>query len=339
MKRIFFAAFMLLLYGFAMEAQSDSVKPLKLIATVPMPGITGDFDHFAVDLEGKRLFLVAEGHKSVEVFDLQTGKTIHSIPGFDEPHAVLYRGDVNEIFVSDGGGAGACKILTADTFKPIKSIPLHPDADPISFDPETKMLYVASGGRDGKLGHSVLSIIDTSKNELVGEIKVNSVNIEAMAGEKSGPRLFVNVRDHNQIAIVDRAKQEVTTTWNLEGVERNTPMALDEPDHRLFIVGRKPGKLAVLDSDSGKMITTVASSDGADDMWFDSERKRIYVSGAEGFIDVFSQKDPDHYEAIAKIPTGFRAKMSVLVPTINRFYVAVSQHESDPASLMIFSVQ
>ena len=339
MKRILCAAFMLLFCGMATKGQGESVKPLKLIATLPMPGITGDFDHFAVDLEGNRLFLVAEGHKSVEVFDLQTGKTIHSIPGFDEPHAVLYRGDVNELFVSDGGGAGACKILTGDTFKPIKSIPLHPDADPISFDSETKMLYIASGGRDGKLGHSVLSIIDTTKNELVGEIKINSVNIEAMAGEKSGPRLFVNVRDHNQIAIVDRAKRDVAATWTLEGIERNTPMALDEPDHRLFIVGRKPGKLGVLDSESGKMITTVAASDGADDMWFDAERKRIYVSGAEGFVDVFSQKDPDHYEAIAKIPTGFRAKMSVFVPTLNRYYVAVSQHGADPAALMIFSVE
>jgi DNA-binding beta-propeller fold protein YncE len=339
MKRIACAVFLLLWCGLATAAQNDAAKPLKLVASVPMEGITGDFDHFAVDLDGNRLFLVAEGNKSIQVFDLQTGKTINSIPGFDEPHAVLYRRDVNELFVSDGGGPGACKILTGDTFKPIKSIPLHPDADPIYFDSETKLLYVASGGRDAKLGYSVLSVIDTTKNELVGEIKINSVNIEGMAGEKSGPRLFANVRDHNQIAVIDRTNRTVASSWNLEGVEHNTPMALDEPDHRLFIVGRKPGKLAVLDSDSGKTIATVPSSDGADDMWFDAQRKRIYVSAAEGFVDVFSQKDPDHYEAIAKIPTGFRAKMSVFVPTLSRYYVAVSQHGTNPAALLIFSVE
>ena len=65
-------------------------QPLKLVATTPLPGFSGDFDHFGADLKGNRLFLTAEEHKTVEVFDLRSGKQIHSITGFVEPHAMVY---------------------------------------------------------------------------------------------------------------------------------------------------------------------------------------------------------------------------------------------------------
>src|SRR5712671_7606913 len=76
--------------------------PLKLVATTPMPDFTGDFDHFAVDLKGNRLFLAAEDHKTVEVFDLKSGKPIHSIAGFRAPHALLYLRESDKFIVTDG---------------------------------------------------------------------------------------------------------------------------------------------------------------------------------------------------------------------------------------------
>jgi len=85
-----------LFFAFTLTARPQDKAPLKLIATTPLPGFTGDFDHFAVDLKGKRLFLTAEDHKTVEMFDLE-GKHLHSITGFGQPHAAVVLSDGNFI--------------------------------------------------------------------------------------------------------------------------------------------------------------------------------------------------------------------------------------------------
>jgi len=77
--------------------------PLKLIKTTPMPGFTGDFDHFGLDVKGNRLFLAAEEHKSVEVFDLRTGERVQSIDGFGQPLMMVYLPESNHLVVTDGG--------------------------------------------------------------------------------------------------------------------------------------------------------------------------------------------------------------------------------------------
>ena len=117
-------------------------------------------------------------------------------------------------------------------------------------------------------------------------------------------------------------------------------MALDEPHHRLFIATRNPPKFFVFDTDSGKVITVVPCTGMNDDMWFDGPRKRIYVTGTET-TTVLEQRDADHYAKVADIPTGFRAKTSLLVPQLNRLYVAVSGKGNPDAqlSLQVYDVQ
>jgi len=87
--------FLLAVLAVVQKAPGQEKAPLKLIATTPLPGLSGDFDHFGVDLKGNRLFLAAEDHKTVEVFDLKTGKPLHSITGFGQPHAIVYLPDSN----------------------------------------------------------------------------------------------------------------------------------------------------------------------------------------------------------------------------------------------------
>src|SRR3989454_3489836 len=97
--------------------------PLRLVKTILLPDIEGDFDHFGIDLKGNRLFLTAEDHHSVEVFNLKSNTRIHSIGGFDEPHNVRDLPDLNKLVVG-GGGAGGGEILQGDSFKPIDSAQL-----------------------------------------------------------------------------------------------------------------------------------------------------------------------------------------------------------------------
>ncbi|OLB85633.1 MAG: hypothetical protein AUI17_05450 [Acidobacteriales bacterium 13_2_20CM_2_55_5] len=103
----------------ALPLKAQEKLPLKLIMTTPMPGFTGDFDHFGLDLRGNRLFLAAEEHKTVEVFDLRTGKRIHSVEGFGQPLMMVYLPEQNHLVVTDGGDSAVqlvdCKTYTLKT--------------------------------------------------------------------------------------------------------------------------------------------------------------------------------------------------------------------------------
>jgi DNA-binding beta-propeller fold protein YncE len=317
-------------------AGPDAAAPLRLLKSLDLPGIDGDFDHFAADLKGNRLFLAAEEHHTVEVFDLQTGKSIHSITGLDTPHSIVYVPDVNRIFIVDGGKGGSCEVLDGTTYKPIKSIKLTEDADALVYDSGAHLLYVGNGGKEAGNEYSLITLIDTSKSEKVADVKLPSNNLEAMALQHGDDTLYVNMRDKNQVGLVNRKTHALKTTWQLTKVTHNTPMALDEPNHRLFVAGRKPGIFAVLDTTSGQEIATLPGADGVDDMAFDPTTRRIYIACAEGFVNVYHQIDANHYEVAGKVPTGNRGKIGLLVPELHRYFVSTSRKGDTPAKLLIF---
>jgi DNA-binding beta-propeller fold protein YncE len=317
--------------------------PLRLVKTILLPDIEGDFDHFGIDLKGNRLFLTAEDHQSVEVFNLKSNTRIHSIGGLDEPHNVRYLPDRNKLVVVDGG-AGEVKFLKGDSYKPIDSAKLLEGADSAVFDPKSGYIYVAAGGKDAHLDYSNLSITDTNEDKHLADIRIESPILEAMALEKSGPRMFVSDTAHSQVLIIDREKRTVITKWPITGSQNNVTIALDEPNHRLFLVTRTPPQFVVMDSENGKQITSLPAVTGADDTFFDAARKRIYVTAREGHIMVYEQKDPDTYALLAKVPGSVGGKTSLFVPELNRLYVAVckargSKKGSKVAKIEIFEVQ
>jgi DNA-binding beta-propeller fold protein YncE len=320
----------------------SQVEPLRLVKTMEVPGVEGKFDHFAVDLKGKRLFLTASAHKTVEVFDLAAGKWIHSIGGFVTPHAILYIPTSNKLLISDGGDDtpnGWCRIVRGDTYEIIDSLKLAVDADPIRYDPTTKHLFIANGGKDADNNYSLISVIDTTDGKHVGDIRVESPELEAMAVERSGKRLFVNVKTHNQIGIIDLEKQQVVSTWPIPEAEVPTPMALDEDHHRLLVACRKPPRLVVFNTETGKVVASVPCGGGADDMYYDGARKRIYITGEEGLISIIGQTNPDRYEPIKTIPTAPLARNSLFVPELNQFFVAVPAKGEQKAKVLVFQVE
>ena len=306
----------------AMAIASDSA-PLKLVTSVDLPKYSGDFDHFAADVSGDRLFLAAEDHGTLEVFDLKSSKWLKTVKGFDTPHSILYLPAAQELFVTDGGESMS-KVLSFPNLQIVKKVDLVPGADSLAYDAEAHRAYIVTGGKDVKMKDSVISVVDTTDFSKKGDLKIDSAHVEAMALESHGNRMFVNITDHNEVLVIDRTKMTVLAHWPLQDVGENSPMILDEPNHRLFVVCRKPAKLVVLDTDSGKQIGEWDTAGHSDGMAFDSARKRIYVPGAEGYIAVYQQKDADHYELTAKVPTAPGAKTCLLVPELNRLYVAVS---------------
>ena len=304
-----------------------------------MPALkAGDFDHFAIDLEGHRLFLTAEENGKLLVFDTNENKLIHTIEDLKAPHAMLYRKEFNKLFVVDGDDS-AVKIYDAQSYQPLGKIGLEPDADSMAYDPAAKYMYVVNGGREAKTPYSFISVLDLSASKKVRDIKVDSDRVEAVVLEKSGPRLFCNITGTNTVGVMDRSKAALQKEWKLPaGVQQNVALALDEKNHRLFVVARKPGKLVVLDSESGKVIANLLAVGMVDDMSYDADHRRLYLAGDQ-FVDVFSQKDADHYALLARVPGGFRAKTAILVPELNRYYLAIPRHGSSAAKVNVYEVQ
>lgn len=318
----------------ASRAPSQETAPLKLAQTIELPAeVKGPFDHFEVDLKGNRLFATPEAYKAVTVYDLKTGKLIHTIHGIEKCHAVLYRGDLDRIYVTDGD-TGELKIFDGKTYALLSKVKLLEDADSIGYDPATKYLYIDNGGGDVHQTYSMLSVVDTTEGKKLADIKMDGETLEAMKLETSGPRIFVNNRKKGQIAVVDREKREVVENWPVTKCKSNVAMAFDEANHRLFVACRD-GQMVVLDTQSGKELTVLPITKGADDAVYDAKSKRVYTA-ADGSVDVYQQTDPDNYKLLAKVPTGPMGRTARLVPELNRYFVAVPQHGTENAKILVF---
>jgi DNA-binding beta-propeller fold protein YncE len=322
---------------FALKAQCADTAPLKLVSTYEFSSdVDGKFDHLIVDLKGHRLFTTP--HKSVDVFDVDTGKLIHRITGVEVPHALLYRQDLQRLYVTDGE-PGALKIFDGKTYDLIKSVKLLPDADAIAYDPATKYLYVYNGGKDAHHTYSTISIVDTTKGEIVGDITVDGDQLECMVLEASSPKMYVNNRAKNQVEVIDRNTRQVLASWPVTLGKGNDPIQLDEPNHRLFIVCRS-GQLIVFDTETGKELQALPVGEFVDDLVFDPKSKRLYApSGIAGSVDVYEETDPDHYKALGKVPSGPWGKTGRLVPELNRYFVPVPKNGTKNAEVLVYEVQ
>jgi len=311
----------------AINAQAQDTPALRLAQTVPLPGVEGRIDHMAVDVKGERLFIAALGNNTVEVLDLRAAKRIRSVAGFHEPQGVGFIPELNKLFVANARD-GACDLIDGSTFKPLKRINFADDADNIRYDTKSGRVYVGYGS--GALG-----IIDAASGDQLSAIKLDG-HPESFQLEKSGPRIFVNVPNAQKIAVVDREKGAGLGSWPVTDARANFPMALDETHHRLLVGARRPAKLLVFDTDSGKRVVDVASPGDADDIFYDGARQRIYISGGEVSIGIIQQQDADHYKPGARISTASGARTSLFVPELGRLYLAVPHRGSQLAEVRVY---
>ncbi len=337
-----YTLFLIALLVVALTVLAQGKPPLRLVRSIPMPGFEGcDFDHFDSDLKGNRLILAAEDHNTVEVFNLQSGKHLRSITGFDHPHGIVFLPDSNKFIVTDGGSAfGMVKLVSGDTYEIVDTIKLPPGADNAVYDPTRKYVYVENRGEDPSGNSNILSIIDIKTFKHIGDITLPGRNSQAMAVERSGKRLFINLAATNEVGVVDLLTRQVIARWPAPEASVQDALALDEANHRVFIALRKPPRFVAFNTDNGKVVANLPCVGVNDDMFYDVAHKRIYVTG-DGTTSVFQQVDPDHYEHIAEVPTGFQGKTGLLIPELNRLYIELSGKAKPDAklALMIFEPQ
>lgn len=321
---------LLLLCSLALCVCAQEPATLKLTQTIPLPGVKGRFDHFAIDTKGHRLFLAALGNNTLEVLDTGSGKSLKSITGLRKPTGVLYLSEPNEIAVANGD-EGTFKVFDGATCQSVRTVAALDDADNVRFDAKTKLIYVGYAA-------GALAVLDAATMQQTGSIKL-AAHPESFQLEREGSRIFVNVPEAKHVAVIDRDKQTVTATWPMTTFRANFPMALDEANHRLFVGCRQPARLVVVDTSTGKPVTDLAISDDTDDLFYDAARKRLYVSCGEGFVDVIEQRSADDYQRRERIATRSGARTSLFSPLTGELYVAVPQRGNESAEVRVFHAQ
>ena len=230
-------AIVIAIAGGCLAVAETGDAPIKLTQTIPLPGVEGRIDHFALDTAGEILFVCALSNNSVEVIDLRRGERIRSITGLGSPQGVAYIPELNRLFIANDKG-GVCRIYDAKSYRLVGEINFKDDADNVRYDEATKKTYVGFGS--GGIG-----IVNAAESKLIGSIKL-SAHPEAFELEKIGKRIFVNVPNSRHVAVIDRDKGEIVATWKTDLAFGNFPMALDEANHRLFVGCRIPSKLVCL---------------------------------------------------------------------------------------------
>ncbi len=309
------------------HAENEGNSGFRLIKTITLPHVSGRIDHLSIDLKNHRLFISALGYKSVIVLDLKNEKVIHEISGLDYPQGVLYIPKLNKLFVSTDGD-GKLFVYNAGNYKLEKIINFGDDADNLRYDSVSDIVYVAYGS--GGLG-----LVNVKTNHLIKKIPLDD-HPEAFSVDNQNSLVFVNIPDARELATINLKTAKVEKKLSFISSLGNFPMALDSVHHRLFVGFRIPARLKVFDSQTMKLLTTLKIDRDADDIYYDAQKKNIYISCGGGYLEVIRQETPDTYKLQERIKTAEGARTSLYVPQQKYLYLAVPKSGQNDAQIRIY---
>ena len=211
-----------------------------------------------------------------------------------------------------------------------QTLKLGDDADNIRLDPDSGNIWVGYGSGG-------IAVID-SKGQESGLISLSS-HPESFQFDRGVERVYANVPKQLGVAVIDRKKRVVLTKWAVNGSFANYPMALDEGNKRLFIGCRLPSRLVILDTTTGRFVGALPTVGDSDDIFYDSGKRRVYVIGGEGAVEVFGQNNPDQYESLGRIRTAPGARTGFFSSLSGYLFVAVPHRGAQTAKVLVYKVQ
>jgi len=300
--------------------------PLVLEAKIELGNVHGRIDHMALDPGRERLYVAELGNDSVGVVDLKNRLVIRTLTGFHEPQGIAYEASTDTVYVASAGD-GSVHVLRGADLAPAGTIDLGADADNVRIDRSAQQVLVG-------YGNGALAVIDPVSRKKIADIPLKA-HPESFQLEPTGQRVFVNVPDAGQIAVIDRTTNRQTATWSTQHLRENFPLAIDEAHERVLVMFRDPARLGVFRIADGHRLSAVDSCADADDVFVDAKRSRAYVSCGDGFIDVFSARDGG-YVRTAHLPTAAGARTALFAPTLDRLLLAVRATARESAAIWIF---
>lgn len=292
----------------------------KLTNRYPVPG-DGGFDYIIFDGSSNRLY-VSHGTE-VDVLDAAYGKVLGQVEDTPGVHGIAIVPSLHRGFTSNGKNA-TVSVLDTDTFKTLKNISVADDPDFILYDPQDNRIMVNHGDA------AAITAIDPEKEEVIGKIDLGSgAEAAVLDGKGTG---YVNLEASAMVASLDPQALTVKQKWPITGCTKPTGLAIDTANSRLFI-GCRSKVLAVMDADSGKVITTLPIGERVDAIAFDPDHQLIFASNGDGTISVIREKNPNEYESVGDIQTQKSAKTMAFDPKTKRLFLSAAEMEpSAPAN-------
>jgi YVTN family beta-propeller protein len=306
-------------------APAAEPRPLALESAVALGNIQGRVDHLALDTARRRLYVAELGNDSVAVIDLERSALVRTITGLNQPQGLAYIPSTDSLYVANAGD-GSLRVFRAADLTTIDRIELGDDADNLRFDGASNLLFVGYGS-------GVLGIIDPTTRKKLADIQLKA-HPEGFQLEPSGHRIYVNVPEAGEIAVVDGARNTQVASWKTRDLSSNFPLALDESRHEILVVFRHPAKLATFAMQDGAVLSSTDTCADSDDVFVDRKRERVYVSCGEGFVDTFARR-AGSYARIDRLTTVAGARTSLYSPQLDRLYVAVRATSTTAAAIWI----
>jgi DNA-binding beta-propeller fold protein YncE len=299
---------------FAADSGLHVIKTYKL-------GGDGGWDYLKIDPDSRRLFISRATH--VMVIDADSGKPVGDIPDTPGVHGIALAPELNRGFTSNGR-EGTVSIFDLKTLEPIskvKDVGGNPDA--ILYDTVTKRVFTFNGR-----SHDATAI-DAATGKIIGKVPLDGkpeFGVSTDAGE-----IFVNIEDKSEITVIDPQSLKVKSVWPLAPCESPSGLAIDLKNRRLFS-GCDNKMMAVVNADTGKLITTVPIGDGVDADRFDPDAHLAFASCGEGVLSVVSEDSPLKFSAVQNVPTQRGARTMEFDPKTHNLFLVTAQYGPPPAA-------
>lgn len=284
-----------------------------IIKKIPVAG-QGGWDYLIVDEAARRLY-VSHGTQ-VEVLDVDSGATVGKIPNTLGVHGIALAQELGRGFVSNGQ-TSTVTVFDLKTLKTIGDVPTGKKPDGIIFDPATSQVFAFNGGSDS------VTVISATDSKVTGTIDLGGGPEFAVADGKG--YVFNNLEDKSQVVKINSRTRAVEQRWPLAPCDAPSSIAMDRPNRRLFI-GCRSKVMAVVDADSGKVITTIPIGDHVDATAFDPASRLIFNSNGEGTITVVHQDTVDKYSDVETVKTVPRAKTMALDSKTHQLFLSTAEN-------------
>ena len=292
-------------------------KEFKITSRVKLGG-EGFWDYLTYDPDGQRLFITRGSH--VMIVDTKTLKVTGDVPDLQAIHGVALAPELSRGFISNGGD-NTVTVFDLKTLKKLDSIKVGDRPDAILFDPFSKHVFTFNARSHDS------SVIDAASGKVVGTVPLSG-KPEFPASDGKG-RLYVNIEDKSQISEIDVSKLSVLNTWSIAPCEEPSALAFDGEHHRLF-AGCGNKMMAVVDSGSGKVITTVPIGESVDAGRFNPNTDEIFMSCGEGVLTIIHEDTPDKYTVRQNLATVKGARTMALDEKNDIAYLVTAQREDKP---------
>jgi WD40 repeat protein len=284
-------------------------------------GGEGGWDYLTLDPNSRRLFISRGTH--VMVIDADSGKPVGDIPDTPGVHGIALAPEFNRGFTSNGreGTVSIFDLKTLALISKVKDVGENPDA--ILYDPASKRVFTFNGRSHDS------TAIDAATGKIVGKIPLDGkpeFGVSTGAGE-----IFVNIEDKSELSLLDPQALKVKSIWPLTPCQEPSGLALDAKSRRLFS-GCDNKMMAVVNADTGKVITTLPIGEGVDADRFDPETHLAFASCGEGVLTVVKEESPDKFSVLQNVPTEARARTMELDSTNHQIYLVTAEFGPKPAA-------